>query len=224
MKQKKYFEYKTYKSMINIASDNKEKFGLDSNFKWYSDPRQFFISLSRYKFVSKLLEGKNDVLEIGCADGFNSRIVKQTVKNLYLTDNEKIFQDSYYSYISDKWKCEYFLHDFIKYKAKKKYDAIYFLDVFEHIAKKNENIFISNIARSLKKNGCIIVGAPSLEFQKYSNRNKGHINCKTGKDIKKFFEKFFYNVFLFSMNDEVVSTSFDKMACYLFVLCTNKKH
>ena len=28
---------------------SKEKFGTSSNWKWFNDPRQFFISLARYK-------------------------------------------------------------------------------------------------------------------------------------------------------------------------------
>ena len=65
---------------------------------------------------------------------------------------------------------------------------------------------------------------PSIESQKYASYKSkiGHINCKTGDDLKNLFEKFFYNVFLFSMNDEVVHTGFNKMAHYLIALCTNK--
>ena len=37
----------------------------------------------------KILKGKKNVLEIGCSDGFNSRIVKQEVKNLDLCDTEE---------------------------------------------------------------------------------------------------------------------------------------
>ena len=35
--------------------------------------------------------------------------------------------------------------------------------------------------------------------------------------------KYFENVFLFSMNDEVVHTGFSPMAHYLFVICCQKK-
>ena len=72
----------------------------------------------------------------------------------------------------------------------------------------------------------MIVGMPSLESQKYASykSKKGHINCKTGDDLKKTFEFFFHNVILFSMNDEVVHTGFNKMAHYLIVLCTGKKN
>ena len=54
-----------------------------------NDLRQYFISLARYKFVSKVLNGRKDVLEVGCADGFNSRLVKQSVKNLTKINNSK---------------------------------------------------------------------------------------------------------------------------------------
>ena len=48
---------------------------------WTVDPKCLLFSLSRYKFVSKLLSGETNVLEVGCGDGFYSRIVAQTVKN-----------------------------------------------------------------------------------------------------------------------------------------------
>ena len=35
-----------------------EKLGLMSNKRWIEDPRGLLFSLSRYKFVSKMLEGK----------------------------------------------------------------------------------------------------------------------------------------------------------------------
>ena len=51
----------------------------------------------------------------------------------------------------------------------------------------------------------------------------GHVNCKTGADFKGFMTGYFHHVFLFSMNDEVVHTGFDKMAHYLFCVCCGVK-
>ena len=45
--------------------------------------------LARYKFASKMLAGKPNVMEVGCSDGFGSNIVKQTVQNLVITDFDK---------------------------------------------------------------------------------------------------------------------------------------
>ena len=49
--------------------------GLMPGWTWYDDPRRLAFLLSRYKFVSKLLDGSSDVLEVGCADGFGARVV-----------------------------------------------------------------------------------------------------------------------------------------------------
>lgn len=96
--------------------------------------------------------------------------------------------------------------------VKKKYDGIFSLDVFEHINKSKELKFISNCKNSLKNNGLLIIGIPSSESQKYASKmsKAGHVNCKSGPELKKILNKFFDNVFIFSMNDEVVHTGFFK--------------
>jgi len=65
----------------------------------------------------------------------------------------------------------------------------------------------------------------SLESQAYASPDSraGHINCKTGSDLKRVMEVHFHNVFLFSMNDEVVHTGYAKMAHYLLALAIGKK-
>ena len=215
----KIFLRDTKKRIIN------EKLGINSSWKWFNDPRQFFISLDRYKFVAKILSGKKNVLEIGCSDGFNSRIVKQEVNNLDLCDIDENLLNEARLNSSARWKSKIFFHDFLKNKTIKKYDAIYLLDVLEHISKSLEKKFIKNILKSLDDNGVLIIGMPSKEFQKYSRpiNISGHINCKTAKDFKNLMNNFFHNVFIFSMNDELVHTGFEKMSCYFFAICTIKK-
>ncbi len=70
-----------------------------------------------------------------------------------------------------------------------------------------------------------MIGTPSLELQAYASppSKAGHINCKTGNQLKALLEKYFEHVFIFSMNDEVVHTGFSPMAHYLFALCVQSK-
>ena len=79
--------------------------------------------------------------------------------------------------------------------------------------------------RALKGSGTLIVGMPSLESQAYASPQSkaGHVNCKTGSALKSLFQEYFENVFLFSMNDEVIHTGYAPMAHYLIVLCCGKK-
>ncbi|CCQ53625.1 hypothetical protein CWATWH8502_2077 [Crocosphaera watsonii WH 8502] len=69
------------------------------------------------------------------------------------------------------------------------------------------------------------MGMPSLESQAYASEGskQGHVNCKTGKDLKALMLDYFHNVFMFSMNDEVVHTGFFPMSHYLFALGVGKK-
>jgi len=71
----------------------------------------------------------------------------------------------------------------------------------------------------------LIVGSPSLESQAHASppSKAGHINCKSGAELKALLQHYFENVFLFSMNDEVVHTGYYPMAHYLFAVCCQKK-
>ena len=53
-----------------------------------SDPRHLSFLLARYKFISKMLQGKKKVLEIGCGDSFGTALVLQTVESVHAIDIE----------------------------------------------------------------------------------------------------------------------------------------
>ena len=205
------------KTMISL--DKKISLGSYASYAWVTDPKHFLFSLSRYKFVSRMLKGKKNVLEIGAGDGFKSRIVSMEVGKLDLSDVTPSSRNQFnLSRLDDN---KYFIHDFSKKKFKKKYDAIYSLDVIEHIEKKTCDRFIKNIKNSLKLNGVLIIGCPSLTSQKYATKysKKLHVNCFDKDQLEEYLYKFFNNVFTFGMNDEVLHTGYDKMCHYVFAIC-----
>ena len=71
----------------------------------------------------------------------------------------------------------------------------------------------------------MIIGMPSIESQVYASPGSklGHVNCKSGPELKLLMEKYFQAVFLFSMNDEVVHTGFHKMAHYILAVCAHRR-
>ncbi|PHI36926.1 methyltransferase type 12 [Pseudoalteromonas sp. GCY] len=199
----------------------KNRLGLMSNGTWDQDPRRLGIMLSRYKFVSKMLSGCASAVEVGCGDAFGSRIVKQEVQNLTVTDIEPRFIEDILRRSSEKWPLIPLVHDILEKPLTEKFNAAYSLDVLEHIPAHQEDRFIKNIIESLHEEGTVILGMPSLESQQYASpaSKAGHINCKSGEDFKALCKKHFKHVFLFSMNDEVIHTGFYPMAHYLIALC-----
>jgi cyclopropane fatty-acyl-phospholipid synthase-like methyltransferase len=199
--------------------------GLMLNHVWQKDPKRLAFVLSRYKFVAKMLEGSSSVLEVGCGDGWASRIVRQSVGRLTISDFDPVFIDLYQKQESSLWPIEAMTHNMLEKPTETTYDAIYAIDVFEHISPTKEIDFLRNISSSLVDKGVLILGIPSLESQEYASEvsRLGHVNCKSGAEFRVLVGKFFHNVFLFSMNDEVVHTGFAKMANYLFVVCCAPK-
>ena len=221
----------TKEPQYNILFDTAKKhgvskFGLMSNESWNEDPKRTLFTLARYKFVAKLLAGKNNVLEVGCADAFGTRIVQQHTEKVTAVDFDPVFIEDAVSRLNPSWPMTLFVHDLISAPVPNgPYDAAYCLDVFEHISPNDEKLFLTNLMLSVNATAPIIIGIPSLESQIYASPQSkhGHVNCKSGDELKSFLETYFHNVFIFSMNDEVVHTGFYKMANYLLALCCTPK-
>lgn len=221
----------TYEKQYMLCVDTDEKygrseFGLMSNHVWQDDPKRVVFILSRYKFVAKMLSGCRNAVEIGCGDAFGTRIVRQFVPEVLATDIDPVFiEDCKRRETRSAWPVSYLLHDILSGPVPGAFEGVFSCDVFEHIPPSLERKFILNARNSMTENGIAVIGCPSIESQEYGapGSKMGHVNCKTGEDLKKLWKEYFHSVLLFSMNDEVVHTGFSKMAHYLFIVCTGKK-
>lgn len=202
-----------------------ETLGLMTNQAWQDDPKRLAFTFARYKFVAKMFSGFDRVLEVGCADAFATRVVVQDVKHLTAVDFDPLFVDDARARMNERWKFDVFAHDLLAGPVPGKFDGIYALDVLEHIQPKDERAFLSNMVASLSPHGAMIIGMPSLESQVYASTisKEGHVNCKTMPDLRACLSRYFHNVFMFSMNDEVVHTGYHKMAHYLIALCCGRR-
>jgi 2-polyprenyl-3-methyl-5-hydroxy-6-metoxy-1,4-benzoquinol methylase len=213
------------KSIELIKLQGNEKLGFMTSWAWLDDPKRLTFTLARYKFVSKMIAEAEHALEVGCSDAFASRIVRQTVKKLTAIDFDPNFIADAESRNNKKWPIILKLHDMLKKPVEGTFDAVYSLDVLEHISTDDEDKFISNMIAPLTIYGTAVIGMPSLNSQTYASLQSklGHINCKHQKDLHNFMKKYFNNVYMFSMNDEVVHTGYDAMAHYHLALCCGKK-
>lgn len=208
---------KQYEALLETEKQHgRTRLGLMTNQVWHDDPKRLGIILARYKFVSKMLHGRDRVAEIGCGDGFGSRIVAREVgDDIVLYDIDPTFVNEINSTGSYA-----IVHDITAEPLPIKYDAIYALDLIEHISPYSEMRFMDNIFYSLNDHGVLIIGTPSLESQAYASPQSkaGHINCYSGEKLRGLMAAYFHSVFMFGMNDETLTTGHFGMCHYLFAI------
>ncbi len=187
---------------------------------WRTDPRHLCFLLSRYKFCSKLLAERKNVLEIGSGDSFGLRLVLQTVEKIHAIDFDPLFIEwAKNIYKNEKLNVSFQNLDIINEKPNQgPFDGIYALDFIEHIDSKYEEKVLKNICEVLTSDAICIFGTPNITAHKYASIEslEGHINLKNASSLKSLLSKYFENVLIFSMNDEIVHTGFYPMANYLF--------
>jgi 2-polyprenyl-3-methyl-5-hydroxy-6-metoxy-1,4-benzoquinol methylase len=152
-------------------------------------------------------------------------MVLQNAASVCAVDFDPIFVKDVNERMDPKWNFECKVHDIMTGPVAGTFDAAFSLDVIEHIAQSDEHVFLGNIVKSLDQDGALIIGTPSIQSQAYAHpaSKEGHINCKDEPGLRQLMECYFRNVFMFSMNDEIVHTGFHPMAHYLFALCVGPK-
>lgn len=212
-------------SIRDFSERGTGRLGVMTSWAWENDPKRLAFTLARYKFVAKMLNGYNRVLEAGCGDGFATRIVAQAVGAVTAVDFDPAFIEDARSRGVQDPPIDYRLHDMLTEPVDGTFDAAYSLDVLEHIAEADEDRFLRNMIDPLMEKGVCIVGMPSLESQAYASvqSREGHVNCKPQPEFATTMQRYFHNVFMFSMNDEVVHTGFHAMSHYNIALCCGRK-
>ena len=185
---------------------------------WRSDPRHLGFLLARYKFCAKMLAGKSKVLEVGCGDGFGMKVVAQGVGSVHGIDFDHLFIQWCRELVTkEELNCTFSVLDITKEIPKGEFEAVYSLDFIEHIRPQLEHRCMRNICKALIPQGVCIIGTPNATAKVYASKwsTAGHINLKDANSFRKLLLRYFHNVFIFSMNDEIVHTGFYPMAHYL---------
>ena len=184
------------------------------------DPRHLAFVLSRYKFVAKMLEGRERVMEIGSGDGFGIPLVAAAVKHLYAIDWDARFLDGNARRLTHLSNVSFLMTNLNVESPDLKADAAYWIDVIEHLDAETEGTVIENIIRCLPDDGVLLTGTPNKTAHQYaSHQSKAlHINLKTMEELRTLMQRYFHNVFMFGMNDEVLHTGYAPMCHYIWSL------
>lgn len=216
--RKKLSQQEAYKKGTDYQFVDSIKMGPWTSYSLLHDPIHMSFVLARYKFCARMLDGKNYVLEVGCGDAPGTPIVAQFVKKVLAVDIDDRLINSDRQRLSQIKNIEFRNFNICDRVPKEKFDASFSIDVIEHLDKRLNRPFFKNTAACLKKDGICIVGTPNIAANKYATpRSKiQHINLQSYESLRKNLEEYFQNVFIFSMNDELIHTGFYPMAHYLF--------
>ncbi|MFA5100163.1 MAG: class I SAM-dependent methyltransferase [Candidatus Omnitrophota bacterium] len=191
-----------------------------TSYSYINDPKHMSFVLARYKFCARMLEGKQRVLEVGSGDGFGLPIVCQSVKQVYAVDWDTRLLDSNKKRLAYLKNVSYIHCDLNSSSPKLKVDGAYLIDVIEHLEPHKEARFMKNIVRCLLPDGVIIIGTPNITASAYATPRSRvqHINLKSMAGLRRLAEKYFKNVFMFGMNDEVLHTGYAPMCHYIWAV------
>lgn len=209
----------------SYGNEKSLRMGPYASYAWVTDPKHYLFSLARYKFCSKIFEGLDTVLDIGCGDAAGDPLLLQTVNKVIAIDiNSDVIE--YNKKNNSYSKIVFSKHNMILSNFPQKCDAALSLDVIEHISQQDEFEFLKNISLSVKKYSPVIIGTPNITACKYASApsKKEHINLKSYETLKNSLYEHFYTVIIFSMNDEVVHTGFSNMAHYLIAIAIGSKY
>ena len=219
---------KHWDSVIDYIGDPKLELGPCFAYQALETPRHLVFVLSRYKFVSKMLQSKKKarVLEMGCGEGIGSLILAEEGHSIVGVD----FDEKQIAYAKEhlEKKTKYdlnFHHGDIFDMNLGKFDAVVNLDVIEHVPKEEEDMFVQTMVDHLDDDGFCLIGTPNVTAHKYASEmsKRGHINLYDAERLQNLLLKYFKNAFIFGMNDEVVHTGFHPMCHYIMVLACGKR-
>lgn len=215
-----------YREGTDYQFDQRElALGPWTSYSMVHDPKHMAFVLARYKFVAKMLEGKQRVFEVGSGDGFGLPIVAQHVGQVSCIDWDERLLEGIKRRLAHLPNIEYLKMDLNQEQPSVKADAIYSIDVLEHIEPEKETAFIENMVRCLTPDGVLITGTPSVTASAHQSPRSlvQHINLKSMKSLRELMQRYFENVFMFGQNDEVVHTGYAPMCHYIWSVAAGRK-
>lgn len=198
-------------------------FGPYYSYQFRNTPRHILFTLSRYKFAAKMIGPGRNILELGCSEGLGSYCLSEFAQHVHGVDfDEDAIAWAKSNLESEKltFQCDDFLG-----KEYGRCFAVVSYDVIEHIYPENEDRLLQAVVKNLVHDGICLIGTPNVNSHQYSNPaiSGAHVNLYSGERLVASLSRYFHNVFLFSVNDELIHTGYTPMAQYLIALCAYKR-
>lgn len=224
-----------WSQVMATNTGTKLQWGPNSVDRYLLDPKRIGFMFARYKFAAKMLRDCTGIVDVGCGDGMGTvTFLEDTNAGVHGIDLDpaliKHAQALRRAASSARGGLTYERLAFDQYDVLSEagwdaltmqggWDGLCCLDVIEHIDPSQSSEFVRRLAY-LTFNVAVI-GTPSDYASQFASPQSqlGHINLYTPDRLREELGRHFRHTFLFSMNDEIVHTGFDKLAHYLIALC-----
>ena len=193
------------------------------SFNLINDPKRLAFVLARYRFAARMAGRSASILELGCSEGIGTPILTENGADYVGVDlDTEAVNAGKANFGSDSNKV--IDGDFLGQQYGQ-FDCVVSMDVVEHIEPEREQLFFQTVHENLSADGICVIGTPNIASEQYASEasRQGHINLFDGARLRAAMEQCFHNVFLFSMNDEVVHTGFEPMAHFLLAVGANRR-
>ena len=188
------------------------------------NPLDFFILLARYKFAIRFIKKTNKVIDVGCGHGLGSVFLSKYSNLTIGADKDKELVNKNTSNYKKIKNLQFKEFDLLKPSKSfvNEFNVVVSLDVIEHFTKRKIDKVVDSYYNLLNSDGFAIIGTPNIASRPYASQRRldTHPFEFTRDEFEETLLKKFKNVFIFSMTDEVVSTSFPNMAWYFVAICT----
>ena len=216
-------EAEAWQKVTEKFEDRQVSFGKHWSYNILNDPKRLAFVLSRYKFVAKIACRGKRVLELGCSEGLGGRLLAEFAQSYTGIDLDGEAVAGAQQNL-DGAKYTFLEGDFIGRRLGV-FDSVVSIDVIEHIEKAREHEFFETCYHNLGEDGICVIGTPNITASAYASpaSQMGHVNLFDGNRLRTTLQKYFHNVFLFGLNDEIVHTGYTPMAHFLMAVAVYKR-
>lgn len=200
-------------------------FGPYFSFQLRHTPRHILYSLAYHKFAAKMIGNGKEILDIGCSEGLGTMLLAEFATKVVGIDIDAPAIASAEQNFA-RPNVQFRAGDILTTNLDEVFDAAVSFDVIEHIYPQNASAFIDAYAKHLRPDAVAIIGTPNITSNQYANERtkSGHVNLYSAERLQAEVSRRFRNVFMFSVNDELIHTGFSPMAHYLIVMGVGVKN
>jgi GT2 family glycosyltransferase/2-polyprenyl-3-methyl-5-hydroxy-6-metoxy-1,4-benzoquinol methylase len=189
-----------------------EFFVPDEKYKKSSEDRELAIEhLQRYNTILPLVSGK-DVLDIASGEGYGSNILASKAASVTGVDiNEELVAHATATY--GKTNLNFKAGNVVSIPLENaSVDIVVSFETLEHVNEQEQQKFLQEITRVLKKDGVLIISTPNKTnySDRFHHSNEFHVNELEEAEFVSLLKQNFQQVQLFNQGQEIVSLVYNK--------------